>query len=85
MGWGLRLVRTAPVPAGVLATGAGCSRANPPIHRKNDVAEPCAVTRLIRGYLATGRVRPETNRCDRFPRRYTQADIEPLAQVDEAQ
>jgi hypothetical protein len=35
-------------------------------------------------YLATGRVRIRAHRRRRFPTRYTRADIELLAQVDEA-
>ena len=42
------------------------------------------LTRLVGGYVATGRVRMKTSRRHRFPRRYTRADIELLAQVDEA-
>jgi transposase InsO family protein len=41
-------------------------------------------TRLIGGYLKTGRVAPKPARRPRFPRRYTAADIELLAAVDEA-
>ncbi len=41
-------------------------------------------TRLIGRYVATGQVRMETSRHRRFPRRYTPADIELLARVDEA-
>jgi transposase InsO family protein len=41
-------------------------------------------TRLITRYVATGRVRVEASRRRRFPRRYTPADIELLARVDEA-
>jgi transposase InsO family protein len=41
-------------------------------------------TRLIGRYLATGRVRIEGNHRHRFATRYTRADIELLAQVDEA-
>jgi transposase InsO family protein len=42
------------------------------------------VTRLIARYTATGRVRPTVYRRRRFPDRYTRADIELLASVDEA-
>lgn len=42
------------------------------------------VTRLVGRYLATGRVRIKTSHRHRFPTRYTRADIELLAQVDEA-
>jgi len=42
------------------------------------------LTRLVGRYLATGRVRIKTSRRHRFPTRYTRADIELLAQVDEA-
>lgn len=42
------------------------------------------VTRLIGGYTATGRVRPTIYRRRCFPQRYTRADIELLASVDEA-
>jgi hypothetical protein len=42
------------------------------------------VTRLVGGYLATGQVRMKTSHRHRFPTRYTRADIELLAQVDEA-
>jgi transposase InsO family protein len=42
------------------------------------------LTRLVSCYVATGRVRMKTSRRHRFPRRYTRADIELLAQVDEA-
>ena len=41
-------------------------------------------TRLIARYVATGQVRMESGRRHRIPTRYTQADIELLAQVDEA-
>jgi len=41
-------------------------------------------TRLVARYVATGRVGMETSRRHRFPTRYTRADIELLAQVDEA-
>lgn len=42
------------------------------------------VTRLVGRYLATGQVRIQHGRRHRFPQRYTRADIELLAQVDEA-
>jgi transposase InsO family protein len=42
------------------------------------------LTRLLGRYLATGRVRIKTSHRHRFPTRYTRADIELLAQVDEA-
>jgi transposase InsO family protein len=42
------------------------------------------VTRLIARYAATGQVRPTVYRRRRFPDRYTRADIELLASVDEA-
>jgi len=41
-------------------------------------------TRLITRYTTTGEVQASTNRRNRFPCRYTQADIELLARVDEA-
>jgi transposase InsO family protein len=42
------------------------------------------VTRLIARYTASGRVRPTIYQRRRFPGRYTRADIELLASVDEA-
>src|SRR5713226_8277748 len=42
------------------------------------------LTRLVGGYVATGRVRMKTSRRHRCPSRYTRADIELLAQVDKA-
>jgi transposase InsO family protein len=42
------------------------------------------VTRLIARYAATGRVQPTMYRRRRFPARFTRADIELLASVDEA-
>jgi hypothetical protein len=42
------------------------------------------VTRLIARYTANGRVQPTVYRRRRFPQRYTRADIELLASVDEA-
>jgi transposase InsO family protein len=42
------------------------------------------VTRLIARYTATGRVQPTIYRRRRFPERFTRADIELLASVDEA-
>jgi transposase InsO family protein len=42
------------------------------------------VTRLIACYTASGRVRPTVYQRRRFPQRYTRADIELLAAVDEA-
>ena len=42
------------------------------------------LTRLVGRYVATGQVRKKTTRRHRFPQRYTSADIELLAQVDEA-
>jgi transposase InsO family protein len=42
------------------------------------------VTRLIAGYAASGRVEATVYRRRGFPQRYTQADIELLASVDEA-
>ena len=42
------------------------------------------VTRLIARYSATGRVQPTVYRRRRFPERFTRADIELLASVDEA-
>jgi transposase InsO family protein len=42
------------------------------------------VTRLIARYTATGLVRPTVYQRRRFPDRYTRADIELLASVDEA-
>jgi transposase InsO family protein len=41
-------------------------------------------TRLIARYAASGRVQPTAYRRRRFPQRYTRADIELLASVDEA-
>ena len=45
---------------------------------------PAQVTRLIAGYRATGQVRGAAYRRHRFRPRYTPADIELLAAVDEA-
>lgn len=42
------------------------------------------VTRLIASYTGSGRVRPTVYRRRRFPERYTRADTELLASVDEA-
>ena len=42
------------------------------------------VTRLIGRYVRTGRVAPAASRRPRFPRRYTPADVELLAAVDQA-
>lgn len=42
------------------------------------------VTRLIARYTTSGQVRATVYRRHRFPQRYTRADIELLAQVDEA-
>jgi len=42
------------------------------------------VTRLIARYMASGQVRMQNSRHHRFPQRYTRADIELLAEVDEA-
>ena len=42
------------------------------------------LTRLVGRYVATGQVRMQSSRRHRFPQRYTRADIELLAQVDEA-
>jgi hypothetical protein len=42
------------------------------------------LTRLVSRYLATGQVRKKPARRYRFPQHYTRADIELLAQVDEA-
>ena len=42
------------------------------------------LTRLVGCYVATGRERIKTSHRHRFPTRYTKADIELLAQVDEA-
>lgn len=42
------------------------------------------VSRLIQGYAASGRVQVAEYRRRRFPRRYARADVELLAQVDEA-
>lgn len=42
------------------------------------------VTRLISRYQARGTVQPAPSRRHRFPRRYTRADVELLAAVDEA-
>jgi len=42
------------------------------------------VTRLIARHTASGRVRAAVNKRRRFPERYTRADIELLAAVDEA-
>ena len=42
------------------------------------------VTRLIAGYTASGRVQVTVYRRRRFTQRYTRADIELLAIVDEA-
>src|ERR1700757_5248297 len=42
------------------------------------------LTRLVGRYVATGQVRMNGSRRHRFPQRYTPADIELLAQVDEA-
>ena len=42
------------------------------------------VTRLIGRFVATGRLRPTAYNRHRFPARYTQADVDLLARVDEA-
>jgi transposase InsO family protein len=42
------------------------------------------ITRLLARYVTTGQVRMQTGRRHRFPQRYTRADIELLAKVDEA-
>src|SRR5207302_11030521 len=42
------------------------------------------LTRLVGRYVATGQVRMKSSHRHRFPQRYTRADIELLAQVDEA-
>jgi hypothetical protein len=42
------------------------------------------VTRLIARYRASGALQPAHDRRHRFPQRYTRADIELLATVDEA-
>jgi transposase InsO family protein len=42
------------------------------------------VTRLLARYVASGRVRMKSAHRHRFPQRYTRADIELLAEVDEA-
>jgi transposase InsO family protein len=42
------------------------------------------VTRLITRYVASGRVQPTVYRRRRFPQRFTRADIELLASIDEA-
>src|SRR6202163_2207196 len=42
------------------------------------------LTRLVGRYLATSQVRIETGQRHRLPTRYTRADIELLAEVDEA-
>lgn len=42
------------------------------------------VTRLVGRYVATGRVQKKITHRHRFPQRYTRADIELLAKVDEA-
>jgi len=42
------------------------------------------LTRLVGRYVATGQVRMQSSRRHCFPQRYTRADIELLAQVDEA-
>lgn len=42
------------------------------------------LTRLVGRYVATGQVRMKSGRRHRFPQRYTRADIELLAQVDQA-
>jgi transposase InsO family protein len=52
--------------------------------RQDDGAERAQLTRLVGRYLATGRVRIKTSHRHRFPTRCTRADIESLAQVDEA-
>ncbi len=41
-------------------------------------------TRLISGYVKSGRVQPKPSLRARFPRRYTPADVELLAAVDRA-
>lgn len=42
------------------------------------------LTRLVGRYVTTGQVRMKSGRRHRFPQRYTRADIELLAQVDQA-
>src|SRR5437016_13566527 len=42
------------------------------------------LTRLVGRYVATGQVGKKATHRHRFPQRYTRADIELLAQVDEA-
>jgi hypothetical protein len=42
------------------------------------------VTRLIAGYIASGQVKPAAYRRRKFPARYTKADVELLAHVDQS-
>src|SRR5712691_2510547 len=72
------------MPAGVRTAGTAGAGSAPALHRKDDGAEPSAtyaVSGRLRGYGAGAM---KTSRRHRFPSRYTRADIELLAQVDEA-
>ena len=63
-------------------SGAGPDAA---LHREDDRdLSRAQVTRLIGRYTANGRVQPTRYRRCCFPQRYTRADIELLASVDEA-
>jgi len=72
------------MPTRVSRAGTASARPAPAVLGQDDGAEPGATDALGGPLPGHGGVRIKTSRCHRFPTRYTRADIELLAQVDEA-
>src|SRR5664280_3405747 len=81
---GLRLGGAGSAPAAVPKTRPRGARFVAALPGEDDRPEPAQVTRLIARYRANGEVQPVPYRRYRFPQRYTRADVELLATVDEA-
>src|SRR5580692_10899400 len=80
----LRLGGAVVKPRGVHGAGTASARPAPAVPGQDDGLSRAQLTRLVGRYLATGRVRIKTSHRHRFPTRYTRADVELQAQVDEA-
>ena len=70
--------------AGVRAPGTASAGSAAALPREDDGAEPGAVHALSGPLFRDGQVRRKTSRRHRFPTRYSRADIELLALLDEA-
>jgi hypothetical protein len=71
-------------PAGACRAGQRGAGSGAALYREDDRPKPCAGDAADRPHTATGPVRPTVYRRCRFPGRYTPADVQLPASVDEA-